>query len=548
MKTLTEQEKQRIKNDDMAFINSILSYSIYTEKEWISSLADSREVIGEKLEKSLPTMPTSQEEQLQNSYENYLYAYVRNNFKPINITEDKTGIYKSEDFNYQTDYKFGSSDYIASKNLARASYFVTQNSDGTNTLHLSFRGTDKKARGMLSFVEDAYLDMTAYYDAFKPLEEAIIKYAKDPKNKIAEVHVSGHSLGGAMVQEFFKSPKVQESGLSCRGFTFGAPGTNKKEFYEALVDIYHSIRKRNLRAFTDLAQNIMPNIFGNFMPSGPSDMSTKKVANHIFKVATGFSLNIEENTPKQTLERQDEKYSFNNNSKIQQYKHLGDLIPILGSAVYKESGNSIRLRDYVNKVKLEDNFLTDNKNTEGLWAKAKTTYKKIVKNVFSFKYHDMMRYLINIETKINQQIEKNGDLKELTPYFNEFMRNKAVFMEHEKQHPTVIYELSQANYENNKAKMPPLRTDIRGPFKPYTVSLTKTETNKAQLDDTSVEKPKSLEKSVDTNSNINIDSTQPKDVTIIKKFSINSALENRNKMLNKISEENTNNQANKFRI
>lgn len=87
---------------------------------------------------------------------------------------------------------------------------------GVKTLSIAFRGTDQ-----LGDVED-WGGFKAHYDKFQPLIEALDKYVEE--NSIAQVLVSGHSLGGAMVQEFMA--QAQHSGSKYRALTIGSPGGN----------------------------------------------------------------------------------------------------------------------------------------------------------------------------------------------------------------------------------------------------------------------------------------------------------------------------------
>jgi len=70
-----------------------------------------------------------------------------------------------------------------------------------DTLVLSFRGTDYKDPAVLSGQTFIGPSLVAHYEAFKPLIDAVYDYvASHPE--IHDVVVSGHSLGGAMVDIF----------------------------------------------------------------------------------------------------------------------------------------------------------------------------------------------------------------------------------------------------------------------------------------------------------------------------------------------------------
>lgn len=87
---------------------------------------------------------------------------------------------------------------------------------GVETLSIAFRGTDQPRD-----VSD-WGGFKAHYAKYKPLIDAIDRYVDE--NGIAQVLVSGHSLGGAMVQEFMA--EASHSGSKYRALTIGSPGGN----------------------------------------------------------------------------------------------------------------------------------------------------------------------------------------------------------------------------------------------------------------------------------------------------------------------------------
>lgn len=98
---------------------------------------------------------------------------------------------------------------------------------GKKILNVSFRGTDpSKDASAAKYITEAYPDMEKYYhNHFIPLEYLVKEYAKDPKNNISTIDVSGHSLGGAMVHRFVESLEIEPNlNTVNRGVTFGSPG------------------------------------------------------------------------------------------------------------------------------------------------------------------------------------------------------------------------------------------------------------------------------------------------------------------------------------
>jgi len=91
--------------------------------------------------------------------------------------------------------------------------------DGKVTLAIAFRGTDQAA----DFID--YFDFTTqHYAKFAPLINAIDAYVADSRNGIQQVLVTGHSLGGGMVQEFLAAHP--DTGVTYRALTVGSPGSD----------------------------------------------------------------------------------------------------------------------------------------------------------------------------------------------------------------------------------------------------------------------------------------------------------------------------------
>lgn len=334
--------------------------------------------------------------------EAYLKIFHTATFQKVYLDMDEEFNFESETYGFVTDVRYSKGMYEALEGLAKAAVFKSVNEDGTINLHLTFRGTDTLAKPIKEFFQKAYLDMSAYYDAFKPLENALIAYANDPKNKVAQVHVSGHSLGGSMVQEFFKSSDIGSIKAELKGFTYGSPGSSKNIIYSAFPGVYHTLKHgKFLNLVTSFFQPI-------------SDM--------IHAVA-------------------------GKDERITQFKHAGDLIPKISIPLYSSSGSTIYLKDVASK-EVKDNFiLQQNEEAQALINHSKVKlpfFKQLVYNnlvrinkqiekiekVFTFKYHDMLRYNLNLEHAIREMKNKNPELKScfLTPHMDNFSILKAKFV------------------------------------------------------------------------------------------------------------------------
>lgn len=386
LKLATEQLQQI----DKAFLNSMLSYGVYTGRQWTLEKFDNKVQQEEFITKFLVDSQLNDVTKLnmRKAYEVFLAMFNRETFEPVDIGLPNYSKVQSETYGYKYDFHYKSGDYEALDNLARAGVYRSQNADGTYTLHLAFRGTDPNARPMKDFFSKAYLDMGAYYDSFKPLEKAVLEYAKDPKNNISTLHVSGHSLGGAMVQEFFNSPAVKNCDLKLEGFTYGAPGSRKNFFYMLFPSMYHAIKHQK---FTLLAKGAFQFLW----------------------------------TDNHTVD-----------SRITQYKHVGDLIPKVGKVLYKFSGKNIWLKDqasrdfkaqdvldgqefvpvyYSSADRQADNMKKMKKMIEGHRLSWLDKSQNFVKRMFNFDFHDMLRYTFNLEHKSKEILKENAEVLVQSP-------------------------------------------------------------------------------------------------------------------------------------
>lgn len=366
-------------NLDKAFINSILSYSVYSDRQWAVDYNENlsnEENQKEFLQKS--GLTNYHNVDLKKTYEVFLSLFSRETFEKVSLPMPKAGTsfgYNDSDFNFS--YENGN--YVAHDNIAKASVFKSKNSDGTYSLHLSFRGTDQNVKSLFDYVSQAYVDMEEYYKLFKPLEKAVLEYAKDPKNNISEIQVNGHSLGGAMVQAFFNSEDVKKESLKLSGYTYGAPGAVKNFFKKQANNLVDAVN-----GLTDLTFGVK--LIKNFK-SPPID------------------------------------------NRIIQFTHNGDLIPKIGGLAYDSIGKHIRLEDsssqnYQEKLILSKQSINSNINYQRTPRRERLTVMKsmvnyhqetfldkcmdYLKNRFALKHHDMLRYIFNIESHTKKFMYENN--------------------------------------------------------------------------------------------------------------------------------------------
>lgn len=105
------------------------------------------------------------------------------------------------------DYQIKDGWYIASSNKipgldTRSSVAMLGTSEDGKSLFVTFRGTDVT----VDWVDDLY-DMYGHYQRYHPLFTLLKDYINNPDNRVENVYVSGHSLGGQMATWFMADNK-----------------------------------------------------------------------------------------------------------------------------------------------------------------------------------------------------------------------------------------------------------------------------------------------------------------------------------------------------
>ena len=351
-------EPKELASLDKAFLNSMLAYGVYKSNRWLQPHSIQR----------IPEQTT-----FRKSYEKILKLFNTQIFKPVLLDLDSSGNLKSKF--YETKFTSQLGYYSAWDGLAGAIVFESQIND-KKTLHIAFRGTDVNSKKLRDFVSYAYFDMQEFYQSFKPFEIAVWKYIK--LNDIKDIQVSGHSLGGAMVQEFFNSDEAQNTSVNLEGFTYGAPSSTKSSIHHVICNIGHKLAHKSFIEMIKTSSTLFK--------GGNEDYFKKEI-----------------------------------DSRISQYKHDEDIIPQAGSVFYKPSGKYIVLKDSCND--LEEGFtvfksMINNHNKlfiNGINNKFKTI----------LKYHDMLRYTINLEYLSLNFSKKDSTIYNFMPYLKIFNEIKS---------------------------------------------------------------------------------------------------------------------------
>jgi hypothetical protein len=344
-----EKRMNIIKSADEAFLNSILSCAVYAQNSWMftklnSELSDMGEIFNDAIKNK------------DKMYDLKIWHFMKNTFKKIGGNELKLpseGFFYTT-YGYKVNFSLEDGQYSTADGLAHANILKSKDPKGKgNTLHLAFRGTEFSK--LLKYVKGPYLDMSAYYENFMPFIESIRKYVNNPENNITELHVNGHSLGGAMVQEFLKNNPPESFSIPIKGFTFGSPGSEKKWYHKFSTLAYHTLLR-------------------------------------------GVPLNFVLND------------GITNDERMTQYYHNNDPIPLVGLLGYMKGGNNYALPDvsYKNdkEAQLEkQSFLEKNP----VFGKLITGFKENILNKFNTKFHDSKRYIINLRNYIeNQEFSSNS--------------------------------------------------------------------------------------------------------------------------------------------
>lgn len=355
---------------DNAFLNSILATSIYSDNIWTL----------QNIDKNLTDMTVKIEEAMNNREDLYklkIWHFNKNVFKKVSNKSLKLA-YQSQfhtSYGQLINYFFKDGHYTAFNGLSYATVHESEHTSGKGkVLHLTYRGTEFSR--LPEYIVRAYSDMEAYFETFKPLNEAIQKYINNPENNIKEVQVSGHSLGGAMVQKFLQLTPKEETLPEVNEYTFGSPGS-KKHFFVKFFNM-------------------------------------------------GYHLLVNHSLLWEAYDKNDER--------LHEFYHSNDPIPKIGLLGYQRTGIIHHLFDQVYEHSKEANLETSNifKKLPAL-GNLIGFFKEKILSKFQVRFHNSKRYTINICSLIEQHYKAYPQLQnnfnERTLYWQQYFHNEKNFRE-----------------------------------------------------------------------------------------------------------------------
>lgn len=457
-----------IEKTDDALLNAVLSYAVYEEKEWILNYINKplSDDIKDKLTQCVINSSSNNattEKNIETLFDLKLLTFCKNFFQPVSsemlnaysnnnlilINENQESIqikgYEFHNFiqadklndsvkqilsdvspedqaqvsTYSDQTKKDAGLYMdgffsSSDDFAHAHILTSNHPKGGKVLHISFRGTEfERGLGYMAtkYIPQAYLDMSAYYDKnFKALEKALIAYAQDPKNDISEIQVTGHSLGGSMVQEFLKNnPQNKDKETPpILGYTFGSPGSQKTKLMSFLTLVGHAAL-----TVIDAAETVL---------SAGKINKIDKFLRHVNQIKNTNLFNF--------------KTNYQKDSRLVEYYHTTDPIPALGALGYKHNGESIKLYDRMNADDLKVQLKNKTKQSKlGKFFNLVADNIPVVNSLkeFAITYHGIRRYVINLKDIIEENYTKHPQLAAqfdgVTEYTQQFKQADKQFIE-----------------------------------------------------------------------------------------------------------------------
>lgn len=298
----------------------------------------------------------------------------------------------------------------------------SKDENGDNVLNITIRGTEGKAKNKSDYFLHDYMNMDRHYDNLEiPIEIIIQKAIKENNSGVPlKVNLYGHSLGAAMVEKFLSAhadfPEVKYNAVC-----IASPGGIHQ--FPHLITFLENTQLRPL----------IP-VFNFFLAATNATQSgAKKITNKFFNLGASAlektisifyeKKNLKENENENDLHliKTDLNDKNQQDSRILFVKNSTDLIPKIGSLLYKSSKNSVVLNEVYSESMLESHKMYNYYEQVFDEIKSRPHLKNKLENLFIVEEAIESRKYMNNQT--------NGKLisltKELVKGNIEVLRKKA---------------------------------------------------------------------------------------------------------------------------
>lgn len=278
-----------------------------------------------------------------------------------------------------------------------AEHFKTENgAEKERTFHIAFRGTepdiqsvsktDTNKNEFIKYFTEDYPNMTHHYEVIKPFVELAIKTANS--SKISNLEVTGHSLGGAMVDVFLEKNRHNPdlNGINYQGYAFGNPfgistrnkveeffagdtGQKIKKTIDHLLDVdaenaVNEIRKKvrqTGKKFLQIGVNTGIAVGCTLTKVEPNDMTQlymREISKKIFIDTPAFLTSVAVRnifnfikvakqlfSSEKIVDQNFKQIESNIDSRLISIQHSGDPVPMGGSLLYEAKGTRYLVTD-----------------------------------------------------------------------------------------------------------------------------------------------------------------------------------------------------------
>lgn len=315
------------------------------------------------------------------------------------------------------------------------------------TFHIAFRGTepdikefsktDTNKNEFLKYFIDDYPNMSHHYDVIKPFVEQAIKFSNSCR--VNNIEITGHSLGGAMVDLFLEKNKSNPDleGVKYKGYAFGNPfgistrnkieqffegnsGQKIKKTIDNLINVdaenvVNEIRKKirhTGKKFLKMSFNTGVSLGFSITKIEPNEV----VHNYIKDMAVKWGLNsavLLSNvgirllcnlykitkkgfSPESVVDENFKKIEDSPNSLLISVQHSGDPVPTGGALLYQHKGTRYLVSD-------KNEVFNKNNNPVNLKSKIVSFTGQIVEKLtgYSINNHKAYNYVSSCVQRVD---------------------------------------------------------------------------------------------------------------------------------------------------